>query len=213
MLTSPLALGVLFIRKLMTKLLLWPNTSPLIFDFISTRPPWWCYVHHPCCASTSLKARLGNPSPTCFLVKQTARSRCVSRVVFILPSVLWCNRQTIAHIVLRSKPRNCHGDFVVQITKLQQPVLRPNWEKPSILVLRLNQETRAPHLLVHSANRTQRLPTSRSSDHRVSDLCLTIPVLCTKSPTPISLLIAPRHAAPVTYTSRDKQTRFSTQKR
>jgi hypothetical protein len=115
-------------------------------------------------------------------------------------------------MVLRSKPRNCHGDFVVQITKLQQPVLRPNWEKSSILVLRLNQETRSPHLLVHSANRTQRLPTSRSSDHRLSDLCLTILVLCTKSPTPISILIATRHAAPVTYTSRDKQTRFSTQK-
>jgi hypothetical protein len=43
--------------------------------------------------------------------------------------------------------------------------------KPSTLVLRLNQETRAPRLHVHGADRTQRHPTSRSPGHRVSDLC------------------------------------------
>jgi hypothetical protein len=43
--------------------------------------------------------------------------------------------------------------------------------KPSTLVLRLNQETRAPHLDVHGAERTQRHPTSRSSDHSETDLC------------------------------------------
>jgi hypothetical protein len=42
------------------------------------------------------------------------------------------------------------------------------------LVLRLNQETHAPRLLVHGADHTQRHPTSRSSGHRVLDLCLTI---------------------------------------
>jgi hypothetical protein len=35
------------------------------------------------------------------------------------------------------------------------------------------------------------------------------PVLCTRSPTPATVLVAARHAAPVTCTSRDKQTRFS----
>jgi hypothetical protein len=35
------------------------------------------------------------------------------------------------------------------------------------------------------------------------------PVLCTRSPTPATILIAARHAAPATYTPRDKQTRFS----
>jgi hypothetical protein len=43
--------------------------------------------------------------------------------------------------------------------------------KPSTLVLRLNQETRAPRLHVHSAGRTRRHPTSRSLGHRVPDLC------------------------------------------
>jgi hypothetical protein len=41
----------------------------------------------------------------------------------------------------------------------------------SSLVLRLNQETHAPHLDVHGADRTQRHPTSRSPGHRVPDLC------------------------------------------
>jgi hypothetical protein len=43
--------------------------------------------------------------------------------------------------------------------------------KPSTLVLRLNQETQAPHLHVHGADRRWRHPTSRSPGHRVPDLC------------------------------------------
>jgi hypothetical protein len=43
--------------------------------------------------------------------------------------------------------------------------------KPSTLILRLNQETCAPCLYVHGADHTQRHPTSRSSGHRVPDLC------------------------------------------
>jgi hypothetical protein len=35
-------------------------------------------------------------------------------------------------------------------------------------------------------------------------------ILCTMSPTPATILIAARYAAPATYTPRDKQTRFST---
>jgi hypothetical protein len=35
------------------------------------------------------------------------------------------------------------------------------------------------------------------------------PVLCTRSPTPVTVLVAARHAAPATCTPRDKQTRFS----
>jgi hypothetical protein len=76
---------------------------------------------------------------------------------------------------LSSKPRNHHGDFEAQITKPQLPVLRLKLENPSTLVLNLNQETRAPHLLVHGTDRTQRHPTSRLFSHRVPDLCLTIP--------------------------------------
>jgi hypothetical protein len=43
--------------------------------------------------------------------------------------------------------------------------------KPLTLVLRLNQETHAPHLHMHGTDRTWRHSTSRSSGHRVPDLC------------------------------------------
>jgi hypothetical protein len=43
---------------------------------------------------------------------------------------LWRNRQTEAHLVLRSIPRNRHGDFEAQITKPELPVLRPKPRNP-----------------------------------------------------------------------------------
>jgi hypothetical protein len=57
--------------------------------------------HH---AYISLETRLKNSNPTCFHVKQAARSRR-------LLSVLWRNQQTVAHLVLMPTPRNRHGDF------------------------------------------------------------------------------------------------------
>jgi hypothetical protein len=45
-------------------------------------------------------------------------------------SVLWCNRQTKAHLFLRPKPRNRRGDFEAQITKPELSVLRPKLENP-----------------------------------------------------------------------------------
>jgi hypothetical protein len=69
---------------------------------------------------------------------------------------------------------------------LEEPsptALRPNWEKlsqwfwgqttdkPPTLVLRLNQETCAPHLLVHGIDCTQYHPTSQSFGHWVPDMC------------------------------------------
>jgi hypothetical protein len=125
-------------------------------------------------ASISLEARLKNHFPTCFQTKQATRSRCVSHAV--LPkSVLWHNWQTEARLVLRTKPRNRFGNFETQITKPELPVLRHKPENPITLVLRLNQETCAPRLLMHGTDRTWRHPTYRSSGHRVPDLCLTIP--------------------------------------
>jgi hypothetical protein len=46
------------------------------------------------------------------------------------PLVLWRNRQTEACLVLRPKPWNRHGDFVAQITKPKQPILRPKSGNP-----------------------------------------------------------------------------------
>jgi hypothetical protein len=80
-------------------------------------------------ASASLQARQGNHSQTCFDAKQAARSRRVSHAD-LPPSVLRRNRQTKAHLVLRPKPRNRHGDFEAQITKPELPVLRPKPGNP-----------------------------------------------------------------------------------
>jgi hypothetical protein len=81
-----------------------------------------CTTHR--CVSASLEARLGNPITTCFQVKQVARSWRVSHTV-LPPSVLWRNRQTEAHLVLRFKPRSHHDDFEAQIMKPELPILRP----------------------------------------------------------------------------------------
>jgi hypothetical protein len=43
---------------------------------------------------------------------------------------LWRNRQTEAHLVLRPKSRNRHGDFDTQITKPELLVLRPKLGNP-----------------------------------------------------------------------------------
>jgi hypothetical protein len=89
-------------------------------------------------ASASLQARLGNPSQTFFDAKQAARSRRVSRAD-LPPSILWRNRQTEAHLVLRPKLRNRRGDFETQI---RAAGFEAQTGKPSTtLVLRLNQET------------------------------------------------------------------------
>jgi hypothetical protein len=106
-------------------------------------------------------------------MKKATRSRHVYRAVLI-PLILWHNRQTITHLVLRPKLRNRHGDFEAQIMKPELSDLRPKLGNLTTMVLRPNQETCTPHLPVHGADRTQRHPTSRSSGHRVPDLCLTI---------------------------------------
>jgi hypothetical protein len=67
--------------------------------------------------------------------------------------------------------------------KPSSPILRPKRRKLSqwfggqtthkllTLVLRLNQQTCVPHLYVHGADCTQRHLTSRSSGHRVPNMC------------------------------------------
>jgi hypothetical protein len=80
--------------------------------------------------TANLQARLRNPSQTCFHAKQAARSRCVSRADLPL-SVLWCNRQTEAHLVFRPKSKNRRGDFEAQIIKPKLSVLRPKPRNPS----------------------------------------------------------------------------------
>jgi hypothetical protein len=175
------------------------------------------------CSFASFEAKLGNPSRTCFQAKQAARSRYVSHAIFILPSVLLCNWQTIPHFVLRPKSRKCCSDFVGQITKSQQLVLRPKSGNLMTLVLRSNQETpwpwfwdwtKKPTLLISLCSVQTTHSVTRSLNHPATEYPTCVwqsPVLYIKSPTPASILITVCHIAPVTYTSWDKQMCFSTQ--
>jgi hypothetical protein len=121
-------------------------------------------------------------------------------------------------LVLRPKPRNRRGDLETQITKPSTLVLRPKPRnchsgfeaKPLPVVLRLNQETHASRLLhVYDVDCTRHHPTSRSSSHRVPDLCLIIPDPLHQVSYPTSILVVAHHVTFTTYTSRDKQTHFS----
>jgi hypothetical protein len=120
-----------------------------------------------------------------------------------------------------------------QTGKLEPPVLRPNQRKPSPSVLRANWRKTIRVVLRSNHSQTVDLgfeaqprnprsssPRARCRPHTAPpDLSIvrpsntrpvrSSPVLCTKSPTPVTILIAARHAAPATCTSRDKQTRFS----
>jgi hypothetical protein len=68
-------------------------------------------------------------------------------------------------------PETVTTGFEVKQTKIVWAVLSQTTHKPSTLVLRLNQETRASHLHVHGADRTRCHLTSRSPGHWVPDLC------------------------------------------
>jgi hypothetical protein len=108
------------------------------------------------------------------------------------PSVLWRNRQIEAHLILRHKPRNRRGDFKAPNHQTIAASFEAQTRKPSTtLVLRLNPDLSITRLLSTRPVRPS-------------------PVLCIRSPTPVTVLIAARHAAPTTCTPRDKQTRFET---
>jgi hypothetical protein len=94
------------------------------------------------------------------------------------------------------QPETTTSGFEAKLVKTVRVVLRPNYSqtvaidfeaqtdeklsewfwcqitnKPSTLVLRLNQETRAPHLHMHDAHHTRCHPTSRSPGYRLPKLC------------------------------------------
>jgi hypothetical protein len=98
-------------------------------------------------------------------------------------SVLRPKPKTLHHLGFEAQPRNRPPILKPNRKKPSPLVSRPNqrkpsewfWcqttHKPSTLVLRLNQETRAPSLHMSGADRTRCHPTSRPSGHRVPDLC------------------------------------------
>jgi hypothetical protein len=119
----------------------------------------------PFSSSIDFVAQLTNRSPLSFEI-QTKKPSCW----------FWdTNHQTVG-VGLRLKLENPPTPVLrLNREKPSQWCWGQTTDKPSTLVLRLKQVTCAPALLVHGTDRIQRHPTSRSSDHRVPDMCLIIP--------------------------------------
>jgi hypothetical protein len=145
-----------------------------------------CTTHHHSFAS--FEAKLENPSPSCFPMKQAAGYQCVSS--HHLHSLISFEAQTdkpppLGFEAQTKKPsqwfwgpnyQTVDLGFEAQIKKPLQWFWSQTTDKPSPLVLRLNWKTHAPHLLyVYDADCTWLHSTFWSSDHWVSDLCLIIP--------------------------------------
>jgi hypothetical protein len=97
----------------------------------------------------------------------------------------WClgpNQET-ANLGFEAQPRNPSQRFWDPNNQTRAVGFEVQNGKPSTLVLRLNQETCAPHLHVHGADRTRRYSTSRSSNHWDPTCAWSSPVLCTRSST------------------------------
>jgi hypothetical protein len=79
-----------------------------------------------CRSSTNFKAKLENPSLTCFMTKQVTGCRHVSsHHLHPLIGLEAQTDKTSSHLVLRPKSRNYCGNFEAQITKPSTLVLRP----------------------------------------------------------------------------------------
>jgi hypothetical protein len=105
------------------------------------------------------------PAKTVWMVMRPNHSQTVATSFEAKPAktvrvvLRWNHSQTVAN------------DFEAQTDeKPSQWFWGQSTDKPSTLVLRLNQETRASRLHVHGADRTQCHPISRSPGHWVPDL-------------------------------------------
>jgi hypothetical protein len=139
-------------------------------------------VHHP---SSHIRQSWGQTRKSYHNLLSGEASRLISTRVsrrIILPSVLWRNRQTVAGLVLRYKPRNWHGDFETQTSAI---ILRtkssnrsyqfwaPNWETINLCFeAQLKNSRSSPSCARYTPYSVT--PTSRSFGHWVLDLCLII---------------------------------------
>jgi hypothetical protein len=145
------------------------------------------------------------------------------------PAWFWVPNQEIVTVILRPKSSNnsCRfwdqnretwatgfevkpektvaTGFETKPEKTVPVVLRPNhWQTVD---LDFEAQPRNPHF---SSPRAQSRPHTASPDLSVARPPSTWFVLCTRSPTPTTILIAAHHATPISYTPRDKQMWFST---
>jgi hypothetical protein len=123
-------------------------------------PPWfWGSTKKP---TAGFEAKLGETVATSFedKLEKTVAAGFEAKPLETVAISFEANPVKTVRVVLRPNQRKPSEWFWGQTT-----------HKPSTLVLRLNQETRPPHLHVPGADRTRRHPTSRPSGHRVPHLC------------------------------------------
>jgi hypothetical protein len=151
-------------------------------------------------SSVSFETKLENHSPTCFTMKQATECRRVSshRLYLLI-------------------------DFEAQADKPHPPDFEAQTKKPSrwfwcpnhqTIAASFEAQTRKHMLLVSSTCMMQitngvTQPPDRAATEYLTCVWSSL-ILRTKSPTSASTLVVARHVAFTTYTSRDKQTCFST---
>jgi hypothetical protein len=112
--------------------------------------------------ATSFEAKLEKTVPTSFEAKQE------KTVIADFEAKL---SENVLVVLRPNHSQTVAIGFVAQTDeKLSEWFCGQTTHKLSTLVLRLNQEIRAPRLHVHGADRTRRHLTSRSPGHRVPDL-------------------------------------------
>jgi hypothetical protein len=117
--------------------------------------------------------------------------------------------ETIAVGFEAKPPETVTTGFEGKPAKIVRVVLRPNHSQTADLGF--EAQPRNPRF---SSPCTRCRPHTASPDLSIARPSSTqpvrpSPVLCTRSLTPITILVAARHATPATCTQRDKQTRFS----
>jgi hypothetical protein len=180
---------------------------------------------------TNFEAKLGNLSPTCFPMKQATGCRGVfshrlhPHIGFEAqtdkPPPTWFGGSN--QWFCGPNHQTADAGFEAQTGKPERVVLRPNHKNSSHLFWGQTGRnrwpwfwgwTKKPMLLVflcivqtaHSVTRPLDHPATKYPTHAWPST-----VLYTKSPTPASIIVAARHATPVTYTPWNKQTWFSKQ--
>jgi hypothetical protein len=164
------------------------NHSPLGFKAQTKKPSRWFWGLNPQTVAVDFEVQTEKPD---LVVLRPNHWQTV-------PVVLWSNHWQTVALSFETQAKNLTQRFRGQTT-----------DKPSTLVLRLNQETCSPRLLMHSVDCIQCHPTSRPSGHRLPDLCLTIPGPLHQVSYSYHDPVTSRHAAPITCTPWDKQTQFS----
>jgi hypothetical protein len=158
-----------------------------------------------------LRPKLGNPPPLWFwgsTKKPTADFEAKSRET-IATSFVAKLEKTVATGFDAKPAKTITTGFEAKPLETVQVVLRPNHSQTVNLGFEAqpkNPQSSSPRARCRSHTAPPDLSTARPPSTwpvRPSS------VLCTRSPTPATVLVAARHAAPATCTPWDKQTRFS----